>query len=402
MRTVHKHFDRGYVTPQELHRSSLQRGLAYLRSQVNGVGLQIGYSTDPAMAHDSILSHTEVLRAELPEGIAKRMSMFGEDIREALTSGMALKLISCMPTMLRCELVDYVYTHQHGENGRFRYYAGSDSIAPCIDTTGICLVGLWRANALDKELLHKGAIEQLKAAAAESVEPETNISHGGENGALEEGVLKIYWDDHPDGPMRRRGRKHDAVVVCDGLHAVLLAAKEANLNLEELEVPLFEYRADHSVAEGQMNAAAIVCRNIDWLRHYMETGLALEGTTYYGCPSFLLSLLVELFLDGGEWAASLEEPIHNTLHAWWSRLGTEQAHPLDSTALGLAGGLLASKRLGLRGVDFAFYEGVLSKLQLEDGSWPAAPWYRMRTQPMFFGNAASTTVFAVAALGASA
>ncbi len=374
------------------------RAIAFLRRELlAGEGLQIGYSTDPHMAPHTVLTHREVLEAELDPGIRARLAPFGGDLREGLTSGMALKLIADLPGAVAGALADYTLTHRHGDRGRFRFYAPPHSIAPCADMTGICLVGLWRAGALEAEALRSGALEILKGAATETLAAEDNVSHGGSNGPLFEGVLKIYWDDHPDGPLRRRGRKHDAVVVCDGLHAVLLAAREAELDLGALQVPLFAHRADGSEATHTLPAEEIVRRSVAWLHRYCTSGDLLSGTTYYGCSTFLMALLADLIADGGEWTAALRAPLHEALREWRRRRAGEALH-LERSALALAGALFAARRSGLQGEDLDGWTGVLVGQQAADGSWAPAPWYRMRTRPLFYGNATSTTVMALAAL----
>ena len=378
---------------------ALRRGLAALAADLEaGDGLQIGYATDPAMGPGTVWSHREVLEADLDPGIRDRLAHFGGDLREALTSGMALKLIAGLPGPMADALVAYTRTHRHGGEGRYRFYAPPQSIAPCADMTGICLVGLWRAGALDAAELRAGAEQILRGAAAESRSAEANVSHGGHNGALHEGVLKIYWDDHADGPLRRRGRKHDAVVVCDALHAVLLAEREAGLALDDRPVPLFAWRADGSAARGTLPAREIVRRSVAWLHETCTSGRLLEGTPYYGCSTFLMALLADLIADGGGWTASLKAPLHGALRAWWSLRQAGGAPPKEQTALALAGALVAARRSGLTGVDLDAWERALCAEQHEDGQWPAAPWYRMRTRPLFFGNRTSTTVLALAAL----
>ncbi len=366
-------------------------GAAFLQAAVAaGEGIQIGYSLDPQMAPGSVMTHREVLTAPLPPEIRRRIAPFGDDLREALTSGMALKLIPDLPAALARPLVRYTLTHRHEEQGRFRFYAGQDSIAPCADMTGICLVGLWRSGAISSALLCSGAREILKAAAAESVRAEDNTSHGGRNGALQEGVLKIYWDDHADGPLQRRGRKHDAVVVCDGLHAVLLAERAGGLDLSA-PVPLREHRADGSLAVGELSGAEIVRRSVGYLRACCADDRLADGTTYYGCPTFLMALIADLIADGGAHTACLRAPLHRALRRW---MGLER----ESSALGIAGAIIAASRSDLPGIDMLAWRRALVTLQQPDGSWPAAPWYRMRTRPLFYGNAAATTVFALAAL----
>ena len=375
------------------------RALAFLRRELlAGEGFQIGYSTDPDMAPHSVLSHREILDADLDPGIRARLAPFGGDLREALTSGMALKLVDQLPAPVADALADYTLSHRHGDRGRFRFYAPPHSIAPCADMTGICLVGLWRAGTIDAEELRSGALEILKGAATETLSAEENVSHGGSNGPLFEGVLKIYWDDHPDGPLRRRGRKHDAVVVCDGLHAVLLAAREAGLDLGALQVPLFAHRADGSEAAHTLPAEEIVRRSVDYLRRYCTSGDLLGGTTYYGCSTFLMALLADLIADGGEWTAALRAPLHEALGEWWRRRRTGEAPRLERSALALAGALFAARRSGLQGEDLDAWARALVSQQEADGSWAPAPWYRMRTRPLFYGNATSTTVMALAAL----
>jgi hypothetical protein len=376
-------------------------GLAALAADLrDGEGLQIGYSTDEKMAR--VWTHREVARADLDPALQRRLGMFGGDLREALTSGMALKLIADLPPPMVEDLARYVRQHRHGDRGRYRFYAPTDSIAPCADMTGICLVGLWRAGVLHPDELRSGAREILRGAAAESVSAADNVSHGGENGPLHEGVLKIYWDDHPDGPLRRRGRKHDAVVVCDGLHAVLLAEKVAGLSLDDRPVPLFAWRADGTAARGALSAQEIVDRSVDFLVEHCESGRLLEGTTYYGCSTFLMALLADLVAEGGRWTGRLRAPLHHALLAWWWQRDSGGAPARESTALALAGALYAARRSGLRGVDLGAWERTLCASQEADGKWPAAPWYRMRTKRLYFGNRTSTTVMALAALSVPA
>jgi len=385
--------------PWEVH--AVQRlGMAFLDRELEaGEGLQIGYSTDPQMRPGSILSHRAVLKADLDPGLRARLARFGGDLREALTSGMGLKLIGDLPPSTRQAPATYTETHRHGDRGRFRFYAPRHSIAPCADMTGICLVGLWRAGALDAGQLRSGALEVLRAAAAESVAAHDNISHGGSNGPLHAGVLKIYWDDHPDGPLRRRGRKHDAVVVCDGLHAVLLAARHAGLDLAYETVPLFEHRADGTAVTSSLPAHEIVRRSVAYLHQTCTSGRLLEGTTYYGCSTFLMALLADLISDGGPAVASLRAPLVEALGEWGRRRESGSAPPLERSALALAGALFAARRLGLDEPQVDAWEAALVGQQAPDGSWAPAPWYRMRTRPLFYGNATSTTVMALAALG---
>lgn len=121
-----------------------------------------------------------------------------------------------------------------------------------------------------------------------------------------------------------------------------------------------------------------VWRTALYLRRLVRATEYLDGSRYYPSPDCLL------------YALSLGEPYAELRTAVTNRIGATD-HVID-----LAQRVIAARRLGV--VNEIDRARLISR-RLPDGSWPAEGWFCYGRSKHWFGSAALSTAFALAALG---
>lgn len=383
--------------PTFSHRLNLVAALQGFRRLVESIGpkgVQSWVSPYPNFPASCSSSTEAVLHAQLPPQARRKFAAFGGQ-PENFTSFLALKLFGPLLGEAARPLIDWVHDKRLPSLPRYHFFADPDGIAADTDCTGVALVGLYQSGALPRRTLREGAEELLRSAALESLPAERNHAYGKENGELIEGVFKVYWDDGTQGG---RGRKHDPTCVANALHAVLLAAREANLCMDG-PILAAELGAGGRRRVHELDRRCIIERNIEYLMRCLDPHVLATGTRYYPSPDAFLcfaSMLVEDFPDE---TTRLRAPLLEALDARWRLPCTRAADPSNPcTAINLAMRIIAAQNLGVREGAVQREKANLVRTQSPAGAWPAEALFKLGSMRYYFGSEAMTTMFAVRAL----
>jgi hypothetical protein len=371
------------------------QGFRYLVESIGPKGVQSSVSSCPTFPASCSSSTEAVLEAQLPPQARRKFAAFGGQ-PENFTSFLALKLFGPLLGEPARPVIDWARDKRLPARPRYHFFADPNAIAADTDCTGVALVGLYRSGALPRRTLRAGAEELLRSVALESLPAARNHAYGKDNGELVEGVFKVYWDDGAQGG--HRGRKHDPTCVANALHAVLLAAREANLRLDGPIV------ADELDAGGrrlvkELDRSAIIERNIEYLVRCLDRDVLATGTRYYPSPDAFLCFASMLVRDFPDQTARLRAPLLEALRVRWHLPFTRAVDPTNpSMAINRAMRIIAAQNLGVRKGAVQREKASLVQMQRPAGAWPAEALFKLGSMRYYFGSEAMTTMFAVRAL----
>lgn len=370
-------------------------GARFLFDAIGPTGVQSCVSPDPDFPASCSSSTEAVLQGALPPLAREKFAAFGGQ-PENFTTFLALKLFGAMVGASARPLIEWAQDKRLAQAPRYHFFADPGAIAADTDCTGVALVGLYQAGAITRRTLREGAEEILKSAATESLPSGRNRSHGKNNGELIEGVFKVYWDDGmQDGS---RGRKHDPACVANALHAVLLAARQANLRLDGT-IAAEELQSDGTRLVKELDRGYIVERNVQYLMRCLDRHVLASGTRYYPSPDALLCFASMLVTSFPEHTLCLRAPLLEALSMRWRRPATRAADPANPcSAINLAMRIIAAQNLGVREDAIQREAAQLASMQRESGAWPAAALFKLGSLRYYFGSEAMTTMFALRAL----
>lgn len=321
-----------------------------------------------------------VSQSELRQAVRSR---FGVDIgftaeREGFSSMLTVRLLAQLSHAAAQAVIDDVvpyFKSMHWQH-RYRMFFPAGIFAADTDCSATALVGLYEAGELSPAELVQGAAELLRSAAPESLSPEQNLDadSGSTSGALHAGVVMVYWEDGAEPGVRPRGKKHDPAVACNVLYALKLAA-----------------------AAGLSDPHGVIQQTTAYVARHLFSGDYRSGTRYYPSPDTFLYYVAQLcarFRD-------CQELLGSTLR--WALLGRNRSaarpgSPDDpASALNLAQRILAAKLIRSE-LGQTSQQRALLKLQEPSGAWAPSPLFSLGKRAVYFGSAAITTVFALAAL----
>ncbi|MCS7477936.1 hypothetical protein ACFFQW_42505 [Umezawaea endophytica] len=239
---------------------------------------------------------------------------------------------------------------------RYGYFVDVPEFAADTDCTALSAAGLYEHGRQSRADLAEAARELVRAAAPPSAARE----------GLRPNVVLVYWDDAVEPSAPRRGLKHDAVVCANALYTLSLA-RESGAWDEGADV--LEATARHVGA-------------------HLGSSEPLGGTRYYPDPTAFL-FAVSRLCDG------FEPHARSFRGALARRIATART-PDNPLSLALA--LIAGRAAGAPADQLDEWGRALVRGQRDDGSWPAAPYYRMGRFDLCFGSPLITTLFAVRAL----
>jgi hypothetical protein len=246
-------------------------------------------------------------------------------------------------------------------------------------------------------VLKKSTDRILCSAAVGNVRPDTNRSHGKENGELRRHVFKVYLDDHEvQGAEYDRGLKNDAVVVLNALHCVLEELRHQLRSPEEI-VQLKEYMEKRQEPRtGAATVAELVAANLAYVTQHLATGAWQAGTRYYPSPDVFLFCFADLLAKFPELSIALPGLELRLRQALQERTDTAVRGSLEVALTAIAGQML--------GVSASRDLEILLATQRESGCWDDfCPLFRLgsRSPQIFFGSVAQNTAFAVRALSSA-
>ncbi|MFD8495387.1 hypothetical protein [Amycolatopsis sp. NPDC059657] len=176
--------------------------------------------------------------------------------------------------------------------------------------------------------------------------------------AAAQNVVMVYW---PDGG---RGAKFDPVAAANALCVL----KEAQ-------------------RRGMRTGADVIEATREYVTGHLESGAYLNGSRYYPSPDAFLQVVSRLAERFDDLRDTLEKPLAEAI----------MQREDDEWVLDVALRAIAADNIGLE-------EGqrqrkkLLIESQEADGSWPAAPYYKLGRFPVYFGSRVLTTLFAANAL----
>lgn len=338
---------------------AMKRATRYLRTVAGGITSDCSF--DPGF----------VAAAPLPALRAAVRTRFGVDIGFDAGSELFSSMISLrsLAPVQRPELaplrgaVAERFAARHWRR-RYRMFAAQGGFAADTDCTGVALAGLYEAGELDRGALLQGGAQLLRSAA-------------GPGAGLRPGVMMVYWEDGEEPQVALRGKKQDPAVACNALHALKLAARE-----------------------GLRDPDGVIEATTAYVESHLVSGEYAQGTRYYPSPDSFLYFASQLcgrFVDCRQRLASGLAAAIRRRDALPGRPG----HPDDpGAALNTALRVLAGRQLGLA-EDHRSQVARLSRMQGPNGAWPACTFFSLGKLPVFFGSAALTTMFAIAAVTAA-
>jgi hypothetical protein len=297
---------------------------------------------------------------------------------ECFSSMLAAKLL---PSRRRaaglalCETVTPQFKEMHWQL-RYRMFRTPGIFAADTDCSSVALAALYQSGELSGAALVRGALELLKSAASESLSAAQNIdlATGSSNGPLHAGVVMTYWEDGAEPGVKPRGKKHDPAVACNVLFALKLAAHE-----------------------GLADPAGVIHHTLKYVERHLVSGEYRNGTRYYPSPDVFLCYVAQLCARFDDCRAELGPALLAALRDR-NRCAPRPGRPDDpDTALNLAQRILAANLIGVD-LGQASQKERLIQLQDPSGAWEPGPLFSLGKRAVYFGSAALTAVFALAAL----
>ncbi len=345
----------------------------YLSRVIAQQGLQTVASFDA-------LFTKKVAHADLRQAILRKLGVdIGFDASsECFSSMLAAKLLppGCRAAGLALgEAVTPHFKDMHWQL-RYRMFRTPGIFAADTDCSSVALAALYQSGELSGAALVRGALELLKSAASETLSTAQNIDPetGSSNGPLHAGVVMTYWEDDAEPGVKPRGRKHDPAVACNALFALKLAARE-----------------------GLADPAGVIHHTLKYVERHLSSGEYRNGTRYYPSPDVFLCYVGQLCSLFGDCREQLGPALLAALRDR-NRCAPRPGRPDDpDTALNLAQRILTANLLGAE-LGQAGQKERLIELQEPSGAWGPSPLFSMGKRAVYFGSAALTTVFALAAL----
>jgi hypothetical protein len=348
--------EKRYRSPGTPWQLNISRAVGFLRGQIGADGL-------PSAA----ASFDEDFRQ--PFGIssvrAAVLSGFGIDVgfdcsAEAFSAMHALGLLAPVRDLAGDQtgaLARQVALSRWGY--RYRFFPDVCEFAADTDCTSVAVWGLVQHGLLTRAQQDMFARELALATADRPSSPAG--AHGG--------VMLVYWDDGAEARAPARGRKHDPVVCANALSAL------------------------HQIWGHDDD---VMAATVEYLALAAGSGRCLAGTRYYPSADALLHAASRLCALCGTCAGQLARPLRAAVeHRHALSLGGSGGPGGDS--LGLALRTLAAENLAMHSGQES-RRSLLAARQRQDGSWPAAAYYRMGRVPLYFGSEHLTTLFALRAL----
>lgn len=290
-------------------------------------------------------------------------------------------------------------------DGQFHFFR-SLRFACDTDCTGVAAKALLRSGFIDAATpsgaawLRRINDALLRSAAVGDVPAAENASHGKDNGALVQNVVKVYWDDHRVQPAEcDRGLKINPVVSANALFPILWELRARGRDPEQA-IALLEYAEGNPEARASVaSVAEIVGANLDYLEQFLTSGEWRSGCRYYPSPDAFLSAYSESVLEFPELFTAA------TVRALQQAIVERRSAPTDDpgtdarTSLNTALRAIAAANVG---VDPGPDQEALVALQSPSGSFDD-PGYlyafgRASSVPVHFRSRAVTTALAARAL----
>jgi hypothetical protein len=341
---------------------SLERAQSYLQDVVRG-------PADRFCAQTSLDSgfHKVVPRLQARETIHAHTGVdpgfdFGTDVFSAMI-GLALTdtADTVVPRQLLSRFAEQIARCHNGS--KYSYFVDVPEFAADTDCTALAGGGLYEHGRLTRPELIRIADELVRAAA-----PEPQPDHGSPRGeAVQPDVVMVYWDEQA-GRAARRARNHDPVVCANVLYTLSLA------------------QGAHTYDAW----AHVIAATARFVETHLSSKRYLSGTRYYPDPNAFLFAVSRLCRRFEAYAQLLGHTLRRQVSG---ALPTQAQNPLS-----LAMSILAAHHVGVSGTHYDEQKELLARCQRDDGSWAAAPYYRMGRFPVYFGSPLVTTLFAVQAL----
>ena len=345
----------------------------YLLRVVANQGLQTVASFDALFTR-------KVPYAGLRQAILRKLGVdIGFDASsECFSSMLAVKLLPPgrrAAARALCEAVTPQFKEMHWQL-RYRMFRTPGIFAADTDCSSVALAALYQAGELPGPTLVRGAMELLRSAASETLSPAQNIdpATGCSNGQLHAGVVMTYWEDGAEPDVKPRGKKHDPAVACNALFALKLATRE-----------------------GLADPAGVIHYTLKYVERHLVSGEYRNGTRYYPSPDVFLCYVAQLCARFADCREQLGSALLAALRDR-NRYPPRPGRPDDpGTALNLAQRILTANLLGVE-LGQAGQKEQLIQLQGSAGVWGPCPLFSLGKRAVYFGSAALTTVFALAAL----
>jgi hypothetical protein len=248
---------------------------------------------------------------------------------------------------------------------RYSFFADVPEFAADTDSTAVAAGALYEHGLISVAEL-ASSVGSLLLATSPRSSPWTEI-RSPRDGETHPGVLQVYWDG-AEGTVLRRTRAHDAVACVNALYSFSLLR-----------------------ASGAPREAGVIDATIRYVNSHLVTRHYRSGTRYYPTPEAFLYALSRLCVKSGAWARFLSSGLRR-------EIAEIQGRPADDP-LSLALSIISADNMCMEDGQQERREH-LARLQQRDGSWPAAPYYRMGRFEVYFGSPLITTLFAAQAIQA--
>ncbi len=288
---------------------------------------------------------------------------------EAFSAMLALTLLPAPVEGRGRKVIDRLaqLVEEHRQGWRFRFFFDPNGFPADTDCTAVASGALYERGVISSAELLLFARELLRAAAPADYTPRAR------DDTLYPGVVMVYWEDGAESGTMARGRKHDAVVCAHALYTLKLA----------------EHR-------GLADAGQTVDATLRFVVDHLISRRFLEGTRYYPSPDAFLYASSRLCARFPECHSALAGPLREALREHEARIEAGQRDE-GTRALDLAQRIIVVDNFG-SAQGQTRRRTMLARQQLPDGSWPAAPFYRLGRHPVHFGSTMLTTLFAIRAL----
>ena len=348
---------------------SLERAQSYLQDVAQG-------PDDRFCAQTSLDSgfHVVVPRLQARETIRAHTGVdpgfdFGTDVFSAMI-GLALTdtADTVVPGRLLTRFAEQIARCRDGS--KYSYFIDVPEFAPDTDCTALAGGALYEHGHLTRSELIRIADELARATAP----PEPQLDHGDRgdrsgrrDNEVQPDVVMVYWDQEASHAARR-ARSNDPVVCANALYTLSLA------------------QASH----GHDARAHVIAATTRFVDTHLSSKRYLGGTRYYPDPNVFLFAVSRLCRRFEAYAQLLGHTLRRQVSG--------EPHTQTQNPLSLAMSILAAHHAGVCGARYDEQKEMLAHCQQDDGSWAAAPYYRMGRFPVYFGSPLVTTLFAVQAL----
>ncbi|GGO93385.1 hypothetical protein [Wenjunlia tyrosinilytica] len=285
---------------------------------------------------------------------------------EAFSSMIGLMLSACPDTVVPPPLIKRFVQQVEScrRKGRYSFFVDVPEFAADTDCTAMAAGALYEHGLISVAELASSSEALLRASASDPCSLRNTRPSKGE---VHPHVLLVYWED-TDRRVLPRARRHDAVACANALYTLSL-----------LEAPSTPVESE------------VMDATIRYVSHHLNSRRYLSGTRYYPSPEAFLYAASRLCARFGRFSELFTSALRREISAAPGRL-TED--PLN-----LALSIISASNVGMMAGQAQRRER-LARLQRNDGSWPAAPYYRMGRFQVYFGSPLITTLFAARAMQA--